>query len=657
MNGLEKGDVVLVHSDITETSPDTLLANLMKSIGYRGAVIVPTFNYSFCKGIPYDHHKTLSQVGLFTNYILASGAPRSFHPIFSFAGLGDVYNILMNNIGKDSFGKDSVFDRLYQANAKILFYQVPFDYCTFVHYAEQAMNVDYRFKKYFSGWVTNEEGKTWYDTFSFFVRYMPTDRYPYIRVETDFSKLDAIVDKTYGDNYFVVSCRDVYDKATELIRQNEHNLVKQSVILGGQTESINIYNKQVRTYKGIKDIVEELFPIDRTLNSDGMDKAFELVSGYFKHGKVYSYPPTYKRMTWRVPERYKVHCAYISKYNHSIKNVLPVSYSTSFMKDVSAKELFPHLHSHPIGIPWIFKYYERDWGFRLPYSKHKAMSADESYFVNIQSEYTNDPLHVYWTTSTHPNNGRRMLIMAHLDHPYQANDGISGVAVGIEVMKRLEQNPLPEGSRRVDLLVTPETIGSVCYFSDEWHRQADGAVFIDFAGSKEDIMLQTSRDGCMDIDDIASRSVSNKTKEYWFRDLYGNDEIISDGVNINIPTVSFGRFPYSEYHTDKDTPDIIYEDKLQEMADVVENTVRIFCTNYIPVANFDGAPFLSGYDMWIDWKKDKDLNHKIESIFLEFDKGRTIFGISRDVSMDYWDVYAIVEKFRERGLVKVKWEK
>src|SRR5690349_3509271 len=88
-SGVQPGDLILVHSDASPLMPllkadwwEDALAFLQSGfeavLGPQGTLVVPTFNYEFCRGRPYDHERTPSQVGLFTNYVRAdSRAVRS----------------------------------------------------------------------------------------------------------------------------------------------------------------------------------------------------------------------------------------------------------------------------------------------------------------------------------------------------------------------------------------------------------------------------------------------------------------------------------------------------------------------------------------------------------------------------------------------------
>ena len=49
---------------------------------------------------------------------------------------------------------------------------------------------------------------------------------------------------------------------------------------------------------------------------------------------------------------------------------------------------------------------------------------------------------------------------------------------------------------------------------------------------------------------IAAVKEENKDIEvYGFREFYGNDETVFDAYGIEIPTITFTRYPFNEYHT------------------------------------------------------------------------------------------------------------
>ena len=240
--GIEDGDTLLVHIDTSSwqnlsgasdwlTSLNNLKKYLLSGLGKNGNLIVPTFNYDFCKGIEYNHNKSISQVGMFTNIVLADPlSTRSLHPIFSFAGIGPGILELFSDISNSSFGQDSVFHRLYEVKAKMFFFNVSFEFCTFIHYVEQREEVDYRYLKKFSGQLTVDQ-RTYNDTFDYNVRPL------YNNIETDLTSLEKylvdkgkLIRKEIDKDLYIssVSCEDVYNAAKKKLREDERFLIKRT---------------------------------------------------------------------------------------------------------------------------------------------------------------------------------------------------------------------------------------------------------------------------------------------------------------------------------------------------------------------------------------------------------------------------------------------
>jgi aminoglycoside 3-N-acetyltransferase len=72
---------------------------------------------------------------------------------------------------KSAYERDSVFGKLRDLDGKIMVIGLSYhDSMTFFHHIEQMEGVDYRFLKQFTGEVTDENGKTYTDTFEMLVR-------------------------------------------------------------------------------------------------------------------------------------------------------------------------------------------------------------------------------------------------------------------------------------------------------------------------------------------------------------------------------------------------------------------------------------------------------------------------------------------------------
>jgi len=421
----------------------------------------------------------------------------------------------------------------------------------------------------------------------------------------------------------------------------------------------------------IKDFIEQHWNSNRLLLGNGSSR-FMTEMEYPMY--LYSYPSNKRVMTWRIPEEWVVREAYIkdeqgNRYlDYKDDPLHLVAYSTPIDKWVDWTELEGHLYWNTSGyneagysIPWEFKYYERDWGFCCTEEWWDCADRHRKYHVVIDAEYKQGTMLVGELQLG--NIGvSDLVIMSHYDHPYQANDGLSGVAVALEVYRRLIADP-PNWFSGVRFLFVPETIGSIAYFSDHDYTNISGGLFLDACGNGQSVLNYQTSSMWSVVDDVIKMvlkehyetSYGTEHPYNFFNikgrgEIPGNDEIVL--CSLGIPCVALNRFPYPQYHTSADTINIIDEGKLQEVADITEDMVRMYCTNYKPLKKYEGIPFLSGYGLWVDWRKDKELNSKIEEIFMRFDGKQTISRIADDLDMDYWVVRGVVDDFRTAGLIE-----
>jgi len=175
--GLQPGDILLVHSSYksfggVEGGPQTVIDALLAVLGNEGTLIMPTFNFDFCKGEPWNVRTTPSHMGAITNMVREHPeAKRVFHPIYSFAILGKHAEFLTKERYKSSYGANSLFAKLRELDGKIMVIGLIYnDSMTFFHHIEEMEGVDYRYMKSFTEMVTDEDGTTYEDTFTMLVR-------------------------------------------------------------------------------------------------------------------------------------------------------------------------------------------------------------------------------------------------------------------------------------------------------------------------------------------------------------------------------------------------------------------------------------------------------------------------------------------------------
>ena len=186
--GIKKGDSVWVASDVKsliytcmENGDDTdlniLIDSIIDIITEEGTLLIPVFNWDFCKGVPFDMKKTPGRTGSLGKVALKrQDFLRTAHPLYSFAVWGKDARLLADMDNKSSFGSPSPFSYCRDVNAKNVFIDVePQHSFTFVHYVEQMKGVSYRYLKNFTAPYTDEEGNTDIRSYSMNVRCLDKD--------------------------------------------------------------------------------------------------------------------------------------------------------------------------------------------------------------------------------------------------------------------------------------------------------------------------------------------------------------------------------------------------------------------------------------------------------------------------------------------------
>ncbi len=409
------------------------------------------------------------------------------------------------------------------------------------------------------------------------------------------------------------------------------------------------------------DLIREVYPLNRSLVSDDYDRALELV-GERVAMTVHEYPSGSECWTWRIPQKWTVNEAWVEADGERIIDVAdhPLHLWTGSLPVddvVSREELIEHLawnEDHPRAIPYRFNFYELKWGFSLSYDQLRTLDADE-YRVHIDTEYSDGTLKV--GEATVPGRSDEVIVlMAHLDHPGQANDGLSGVAVGAELINWLRER---DNHYTYTLLVLPETIGSIAYFSHNMDLipRCRAGIFLEMLGNDNQFAFQHSRQHDDFIDHAARQTLvdhygEGNFTEGAFRKVVGNDEMVLNGPGVNVPTVSISRWPYWQYHTHFDNMDMISQECLEESLDVIKDIVGILERDFVPRRKFTGPIFLSGYGLWVDYRVNFALNRAIEQVMLSLEGDQSILDIARRTNVTYDDIYDFVRRVIDLDLAE-----
>ena len=236
---INKGDSILLVSDLTNILIDCkknnekfdgnrFLDSIIKKIGLDGTLLLPTYNFDFCKGNTYDYCNTMPMTGALPKIALSrKDFKRTKHPIHSFVVWGADKDYLCNLHNLSSFGHDSPFAYFYKKNTKNL--TIGLDYklgFSTVHYCEEKVGVNYRFLKKFNAFYIDENKKKELKTYQMYAR-----KEPHLKTVTGLNiKLDDILKlkneyikyKINSSTIFLLNSKIIIDIIIDNMKTNDN---------------------------------------------------------------------------------------------------------------------------------------------------------------------------------------------------------------------------------------------------------------------------------------------------------------------------------------------------------------------------------------------------------------------------------------------------
>lgn len=235
-----------------------------------------------------------------------------------------------------------------------------------------------------------------------------------------------------------------------------------------------------------------------------------------------------------------------------------------------------------------------------------------------------------------------IILPIHLDHPKQANDNLSGVAVAIELAK---SKNLKDTNYTYTFLFLPETIGTMAWLSRYGTNYKYGIVIDSVGGDGEIITTLPKTPSLLPYYVGGNTNGFFSTEHLWS----GNDERALESVGI--PSIQISRSPFLEYHSEKDTPDRISEEQLYKTEDYIHSIIYKIEHDFIPKPIYRGVPCLSANGLW---KKEYESPHtfiKVERIWQSLG-GLSIAQIAQFHNLPFQFVYDFVMELKSKGLIE-----
>ncbi|MGE4557705.1 MAG: DUF4910 domain-containing protein [Desulfovibrionaceae bacterium] len=680
--GVRSGDIIFSHVALLSLGfPAEVFSGkdafhvvfeaMLDVIGPEGSFLSPTYSYSFCRREVFDPVSSPSRIGPFGNQLLNQpGVRRSQDPIFSVAGVGPAVESLFSGLPNECFGPGCLYERLEHAGAKICQIGLGMEFLTGLHYLENAANAPHRYNKLFSGSIC-EGGRERKERWIYFVRVLGEYSYPSFNKAHDAAIASGKCKKTALGRGFIygMTFADMFSVGREMLKHNPMTWAANPSVVPLQEEMKRVpptrTGGQLSRDADLKTIVQTVYPLARDIVSDGFDEALEMLTQVVPLA-LHKYRTGTDCFTWIVPERWTCRRASLSKltgeeiFSTDISRLHVMSYSLPFNGVVSRQELMDHLSAHPLdpdAIPFTFKYYERDWGLACTRKQRDALT-DENYQVTIDADFSLGELKVGEIVVP----GVRAdgyVFCAHLCHSSMVNDDMSGVAVCIDIARRLLAGKPHRFTYR--FLLLPETIGSAAYLS---HHQETiplfkGGVFLEMLATDHPHSLQKSLRGDTQLDKVCELVMKDRDPEAWtgaFATIVLNDERMFNSQGVNVDMISLSRVlpmshpdaPYKEYHSSKDDMQHANFENLEKSRDLVLEIIEGLDKNQTPSLRFEGELFCSRFN-GLDYTTMHKLVH---SVNYYIDGERSIADIACITNNSIHDVRTYCDILETEGLLE-----
>ena len=487
--GLKKGDNIWVFSSLgflgrpqnaknIEDVCKLFHSAIREVIGKEGTIFVPTYSYTIGKNLAsepviFDPEKEPAQIGPFPEYFRKlPSVVRSNDPMMPIAGKGPLAEKVLKEVPPNSYGHDSVYERLLEYQVKILTLGLGPNWIPFIHYLDWLHKVPFRFDKLFTGGVKKNK-KIEYVNWIYPVRTLIEESYPWTYRAGEIAKKKGICKfSPLGKSGFYIC------DYTKYLLEIYHIMEKDKWFLAKQPK-VNVFQKELERIKGRskklifpnfepKKWLKILENQRRDLISLSTDAVLEALKEHFKEFEIKEIPTGEYCLSWIVPERWSLYEAKLINPEtgevlaDASKNPASVySYSKPFEGEVDKKRLLKHITTDlflPNARSIVNVVLDRDWGFALTKEELTRLTA-KRYYVKLKTDYSLGKLR--WLEAVvEGKSDREICLVTFIDGPYKVNEHLSGVIALLELLQWAKDNKLKYTLR---FIITVSGIGLPCW--------------------------------------------------------------------------------------------------------------------------------------------------------------------------------------------------
>jgi aminopeptidase-like protein len=347
-----------------------------------------------------------------------------------------------------------------------------------------------------------------------------------------------------------------------------------------------VSGKEIDFGKDMYALVEELYPICRSITGDGLRETLRII-GRRVPLEIREVPTGKAVLDWTVPREWNIRDAFIKNdrgervVDFRASNLHVVNYSIPVRERMSLEKLRPHLYTlpdRPTWVPYRTSYYEDAWGFCLTDEQLEAMPEGE-YEVCIDSTLAPGSL-TYGELVLPGKTDDEILISTHVCHPSLCDDNLSGVAVSVFLARELAEHR--DGRYTMRFLYAPGTIGAITWLAEnkEGAKKIRHGLTLTCLGDGHPFTYKRTVGGDATIDRAVAHVLSTSGLPSQVIDFfpYGYDErqYNSPGFRIEVGSLMRGRHgEFPEYHTSGDNLAFVSAARLAESLGILRDIVDV----------------------------------------------------------------------------------
>ncbi len=241
--GICKGDTILAHSAIFSLGklasasiadiPAKITETILEVLGSEGTLVVPAFNFAFCKGEAFDRQNTDCRgMGVFSEYVRTHPrSTRSFHPLQSLAAMGKFAEDICSKDTPSTFDKNGPIGSMIDRQSKLLLLGAPMQSASLVHYLEESFQVPYRYWKEFRGTYINH-GQTSDRTYKMYARDLTLNPRLHLALIEDWLQQAGLIQSAKVGAGVIKACsfRSFLEVTTAKLKEDPYCLIKRDTL-------------------------------------------------------------------------------------------------------------------------------------------------------------------------------------------------------------------------------------------------------------------------------------------------------------------------------------------------------------------------------------------------------------------------------------------